>query len=435
MNKMVLGIFNKIKKNKIANNFIVLLTGEGIVALMGMASMALIIKAIGLEFNGMIISIQTYCLLMNNIFGFKSFQALIKYLSKCLNNDDLTKAEEYIYQSYMLDIIAALISVISSIVFLNIYARYMEWNDELIFYSYFFIFSSIFQVQGTPIGILRTFNKFNFITYNNVTMSVVRLILYLFGFVLRFQFTYYLFVEVILFILPNIILNYFSFKTLKENNLHKFYKNKLKFDKAFFEFNFYSNISSTIDLPVGTLTTVIINKYLGYTDISIYKIFEKLGGMIGKLGAPLNQIIYPEMSLHIANKDYKKAKRINDKLIAYISILGIVIVCGVIFTYKFWLGIFIPNYNLYVISLIFYFIFIIFVNATSGVHSLFMALDYIKYNIPILLIINFVYLAILYALIIKIGLNGVILALFLQAVAVVMVKFIIMMKNNYLERH
>ena len=165
------------------------------------------------------------------------------------------------------------------------------------------------------------------------------------------------------------------------------------------------------------------------------KIFEKLGGMIGKLGAPLNQIIYPEMSLHIANKDYKKAKRINDKLIAYISILGIVIVCGVIFTYKFWLGIFIPNYNLYVISLIFYFIFIIFVNATSGVHSLFMALDYIKYNIPILLIINFVYLAILYALIIKIGLNGVILALFLQAVAVVMVKFIIMMKNNYLERH
>ena len=87
------------------------------------------------------------------------------------------------------------------------------------------------------------------------------------------------------------------------------------------------------------------------------------------------------------------------------------------------------------VGLIFYFIFIIFVNATSGVHSLFMALDYIKYNIPILLIINFVYLAILYALIIKIGLNGVILALFLQAVAVVMVKFIIMMKNNYLERH
>ncbi|MDZ7545995.1 lipopolysaccharide biosynthesis protein [Clostridium perfringens] len=424
----------KIKNNKIANNFIVLLTGEGIVSLIGMLSMAIIIKAIGLEFNGMIISIQTYCLLINNIFGFKSFQALIKYLSKCIDDKNYVEAESYIYQSYILDIVAAIIATLFSFLLVRLYANYMEWDNKLIFYSYFFIFASFFQIQGTPVGILRTFNKFNFITYNNVTMSIVKFSFYIIGFITSSSLKYYIIVEVVLFILPNIILNWFAFRTLKENNLDKFYKKKLKFNKDFFEFNFYSNISSTIDLPVGTLTTVLINKYLGYTDISIYKIFEKLGGMIGKLGAPLNQIIYPEMSLHIARKDYKKAKRINDKLIVYISILGIVIISGVCFTYKFWLWMFIPNYEDYIISLVFYFIFIIFINATSGIHSLFIALDYIKYNIPILLTINTIYLAILYWLIINLGLNGVILALFLQAIAVVVIKFTIIVKNNYLER-
>lgn len=435
MRHKILEYFNIFRNNRLVNNFAILLSGEGIISLMSMLSLAIIIKAIGLELNGVILSIQTYCLLLNNIFAFKSFQALIKYVSVAIEKKEDSKIKSYILQSYVLDIISVIISVVVGYVFLNIYARFMHWNTDVIFYCKLYLIASLFQIQGTPTGILRTFNKFNYITYNNIFVSIIKFVLYVIGLFMGFGFGYFILVEIINYILPNIILNVLSYKTLKYYNIEDFYNIKFKFDKEFFKFNFYSNISSTIDIPVGELTTVLINKYLGFEQISIYKIFEKLSSIIGKLGSPLNQIIYPEMANKIAKKDYYNAKKLNEKLMKYIALLGVVVLIGVAATYKLWIWIFIRDYNTtIIISLLVYLAYIVFTNATSGVHSLFMALNFIKYNIPILLIVNIVYLGVLFLMIINVGLLGVIIALFLQAISVVVIKLIIMNKNNYLEK-
>ena len=67
-------------------------------------------------------------------------------------------------------------------------------------------------------------------------------------------------------------------------------------------------------------------------------------------------------------------------------------------------------------------------------HSLFIALNYIKYTVPILLGVNVIYLIAIYFLVNNWGLNGVILALSLQAFVVVILKLVIMRKNNYREK-
>ena len=426
-------IINILKNNKIANNFIILLSGEGIVSIINMLSMAIILNTIGLDGNGMIISVQTYCTLMNSIFGFKSFQALIKYINESIHRNDRQAIKEYIYQSYFLDILAVMISVFFSFIFLNSYSSVMGWTNELKKYSYIYILGMLFQIQGTPIGILRTYNKFNYITYNNIIVSIFKMSFYIIGYFMGCKLGYFIIIEILAYILPNVILNIFCFKLLYRENLIDFYRMKFKLDKNFLKFNIYSNLSSTIDIPVGELTTVIINKYLGFYDISVYKIFEKIGGMIGKLGAPLGQIIYPEMNLYIAKKQYKKAIDLNNKLIKGIFLLGVSMVLGVVITYKLWLGIFIKNYSDYIISLIMYLLFIVFVNATTSIHSLFMALNYIRYNVPILLVINTFYLLILFYFVRNFGINGVILALFLQSIFVVIFKMFILKKNNYKE--
>ena len=422
-----------IKENKLVKNFIVLLTGEGISSILSMLSVILIVKAIGLEGNGMILSIQAYCLLLTSIFGFKSFQALIKYISNEIQKENFEKVKNYIKQSYFLDIVAAVITMIVSFIFLNLYSKFMGWNNELLRYSYMFIVATVFQIQGTPIGILRIFDKFNYITYNNVIVAVLRVIFYLIGIFMGLKLNYFMYIELFLYVLPNITLNYLSYRTLKENKLQDFYKVEFKIDKNFFKFNFYSNISSTIDIPISHLTTIMINKYLGYSEISIYKIFEKIGSLIGKIGSPIGQIIYPELTEKISKKEYKKAKNMSDKLMYYIGGAGIVLTIFAYLTHKLWLWIFITDYGDYIYPLIIYLLFTVFINCTVGVHNLFLALNYIKYTIPILTIVNLVYLIIMYILITQIGLSGVIISLFLQAVIIVALKIIIMKKNSYEE--
>ena len=169
------------------------------------------------------------------------------------------------------------------------------------------------------------------------------------------------------------------------------------------------------------------------TQLTVYKVFEKLGNIVSKVGSPLAQIIYPEMNRHIAKRDFDKAKKLNDKLFKGIMMLGGVLLIFVTLTYRFWLGYFIPDYDGYVITMLLYFVFMIYINATVGVHSLFLALNYIKYNIPILLSVNVVYLIVLWVSIRKTGIFGVILSLLLQAIAVVVVKVIIMKKRGYKE--
>lgn len=426
-------IVNLIQSNRLINQFLVLLTGEGIVSILNILSLGIILKAIGLENNGIILSLQTFCLLFNNIFGFKSFQALIKYLSISIYEEDLDKTKSYIYQSYALDIIAVIIATIFSILFLKIYSNFMGWTANITSYAPIFIFAYLFQVQGAATGILRVYDKFNYITYSNVIVNIIRFVLYSIGLFTESSLNYFIVVEAILLILPNIILNYYALKTLKEYGLNDFYRYKFKIEKEFFKFNLYSNISSTIDIPVGTLTTIVINKYLGYELISVYKIFEKLGGLINKLGSPLNQIIYPEMNSYIAKKDFNRARKLNQYLFWGLNILGVIILTITAVTYKMWLGWFIDNPERYIISLLFYFTLIIFINSTVGVHSLFMALNYIKYNIYILLVINIIYLSTLLFFIKSYALNGVILALLLQAIAVIVVKMYLLIKNNFRE--
>lgn len=68
-----------------------------------------------------------------------------------------------------------------------------------------------------------------------------------------------------------------------------------------------------------------------------------------------------------------------------------------------------------------------------GTHNLFMALGYVKYNIPILLVVNAGYLGLLLFSVQHYGLTGVIATYLLQALAVVFIKEVIMRKRNYQE--
>ena len=124
----------------------------------------------------------------------------------------------------------------------------------------------------------------------------------------------------------------------------------------------------------------------------------------------------------------------SDKLMYYIGGAGVLLTIIAYLTHKAWLWIFIEDYTRYIYPLVIYLLFTVFINCTVGVHSLFLALNYIKYTVPILIGVNMVYLVIMYLLISQMGLSGVIIALFLQAIAIIIIKILIMKKNSYMER-
>lgn len=423
-------ILKMIMNNRILNNLCVVLSADIIVSVIGIINMSMVLNTIGLYGNGIIAIIQTYSLLFNDIFNFQSFNALIKYLPIYRVNKSIQDIKELIKQSFLLDIITAIIATIFAYIFIYPVSKVMGWDSLIKTYLTVYIFTILFNISGTAIGILRHYNKFKYNSNVNLMISIIKLIFYGWGFLFKRNFIYFILIEASLEVLKNILIVIASLIVLRQENLIDFYKAKIKFEKDFFIFNFYSNIVSTLDIPVKHLTTFIIDKFLGVELIAIYKIFQKLGSIIEKIGVPLSQIIYPEISQMIAEKNYSKAFELNRKLIKISIFFGISIIVGVLLTYKIWFGVFISDFESYIFLFIFYLIYIIISYSGIGLHSIFMALGLIKYNVPILVIINPIYLIVLIYLTKNFGLFGMILSLILQTVAILITKYIVVKRNK-----
>lgn len=426
-------IISEISKRKLIKSFLLIFTGQGISSVFGLLATVLIIAGIGSEKHGILIVVQSYSTLFYSLFSFKTFQALIKFMTKAIKEKKSEDVKIYLKWSVIFDFGSLLLMFLFGILLRDFVISLMGWPTEMKKYVILYLFIQLFYIQGTTIGVLRTYEKYNYVVISQIVSNIVRCIGYCICFFVKRDFISFFIAELLALLVNYIMLIIFTFKVLKQQKLLGFYKVKLKNKKEFFMFNIYSNLTSSLDLPVNQITQFIINKYLGFAANSAYNVFEKLGTFINKMGDPINQIIYPEMNLKIVEKDYDAAKKLSLKLKKLMLLVFILVAGGTILTYPLWFHIFIDDVNKYLFPFILYLAFISYSNAAMGTHNLFMALGYVKYNIPILIIVNSVYLGFLFFVIQKMGLSGVILAYLMQCFGMVSIKELILRKNNYKE--
>lgn len=425
MKEKLLELYN----NRLVKSFTVLFMGDGIAAAISLVNMAILIKALGSEVNGIFLMIQTYCLLFNDIFNFQSFNAIIKYLPYHIKKNEKRNIKSYIKQAFILDFVTAIIAFFIGYIFIDVFAKIMLWNNQIKVAISIYLISVLFNISGTALGILRVYGDYKKIATTNVIINLIKLLFYCIGCNLKVGLMTFIILETFTEVIKNILLISMAFTLLKVEGLNDFYKINLRFDREFFKFNIYSNIVSTLDLPIGHITTFIISKYLGFNEITVFKVYQKIGSLIEKVSTPINQIIFPEMSSLVSQKKYNEAFKLNKKLFYLISGVGSCAITFVALSYKAWIFIFIEDYQGVIFTLILYLIITIFSKATLGIHPLFMSLGYIRYNVPIILICNSIYLIILIYLAKEYGLLGVIIARGLQYISVVTIKYIFMRIN------
>lgn len=426
-------IIKNVIENKMVKNFLMIFSGEGIGSVFGFLATIFIINTVGSYNHGILVGVQTYANLFYGLFSFKTFQSLIKYLARSEFENNVTASKLYIKWSLILDVICLMLTCFFGLVLKKYVINLMGWDTNISKYCVIYLFIYLLNFQGTTIGVLRYFENFHYVVKANITCAFIRCLGFFISFLFKLDFISFFIFDCLGNIVKFLMMDYFTLITLKDHNLLDFYKIKLEWCSEFLKFSFLCNLTSTIDLPVNQITTLIINKYLGFEATSVYNVFGSLGSVINKLGDPISQIIYPEMNQRISRKDIKGAKKLSSKVKKLMLILFITSSLFVLVTGKFWLHLFISNPNNQLIPLILYLGYICYCNASMGTHNLFLALGYVKYNIPILIIVNIFYLCLLLFTVKRYALVGVILTYALQALMVVICKEFIMRVRNYVE--
>ena len=287
----------------------------------------------------------------------------------------------------------------------------------------------LFNIQGTPIGVLRSFNRFDLLRNQRIITSIYNFIMLGIGFFFNLNLNFFIFIFLTTNILNGILINIYTMLVLKNSNLLGFFKAKFRFDKEFFKFTCLTNINSSLDIPVQYFDNLLIGKMLSLEQLGIYKICKTIAIVLDKIGTPIYQTLYPYFCEMIREN---KKREIVKKFLVVSSILSVICFCiiGSLNIFGFYLlerffselvGDYKFQINLYLLMRSLGTIFI-------AIHPLFLALGYIKVETKIIFIANIIYMIALFKLINYFNLTGVIVAYGVQ------VSLILIMKSWYIFR-
>lgn len=420
---------DKIFKNNIAKNFLVVFLGDGFSSVLTLLNLSIMIKVLGLNKSSIVNLVISYTLVFDTIFNFQSFNSIIRFLPRALIDKDFLKVKGYLQQGFILDIVTALISFFAANLFLEFICNIFKWDRDIVNLIRVYSFSILFNLTGTSIGIIRVFNKFKYSSYINVFVNSLKFIFYLLSFIINVNMWYFILVELWFGLISSILLLIVTNFIIFKNNLRGIFKNKVVWDKEFLKFNFYCNFMTTLDVPISHLTPFLINKFVGIEFISIYKVIEKIGGIVAKIASPLLNIIYPEISTKVSEEKEKEAISLVRKLFFIIILFGSLIIVFLSLTYKLWINILILDGEKYVLNVLFYVLFVIIKFSFVGVYPLFISLGYIKYNVYIVVIANLIYLGVIPFFSSNFNINGVIISQCIQVFIVIFMQILIMKKG------
>lgn len=407
----------------------ILLVGQGIAGLLSLLTLAVTARSLGNQGLGLIILVQTYVALVNRLVNFQSWQAVIRFGAQALKDRDLERLAGLVKLGTGLDLATAILGTAVALGAAPIVGRMLQWDAQTISLSMLYAWTILFNLVGTPTGILRVFDAFHLAALQAAITAAAKLTAVSLAAFFEAGLRTYLLIWVATDIFSYLFLLAAAFWVLYRRGLGDWHRAPIASSRSFVRFAWWTNISSTADIPIKQLDIFIVRAVLSLEAVAIYKILKLIANLLNQFATPLYEAVYPQFAELIAKNQPKQAFAMLMRLAGLFSVVGSIVLVAVVLTSSWWLQIFGPEYveHQHVLALF------LLVATTSvvfiGLHPLFTAMGYAKQNFVILLIANLAYLAIAPVLGVLFGLVGIVSAFGVQLLLVLVPKLSIIRRE------
>lgn len=385
-------------------------------------------RSVGPELLAYFALAQVYARIMNDLFNVQTWESLIKFGANQGEGHQLAKI---IKMNLLIDILSALFAFVLATLLLKEIGALLGWDETLIELAFLYSFVIPFTLTTFTIGVPRLFNKFAFIAKIQVAMAAVKLISiaiisYFDGEIRSFTATY-----IIIDIFINISLVGYSLALLKKEKILNWRRTKIHLDREQLKFLWWTNLRTVVRIPVRQLDILIINQVMPMDSVGIYKAYKEIVGLIGRLGDPINQAIYPEYAKLLGKGKSASSVSVTKKIMWIL--LSIAIITLIVFFMASELLIETLLGAEY-LALMTVFYMLVVLNCISlvltPINSLFLAAGFAKYSFYIVLLNNIVFLAVAVLGGLYFGIYGVVLALAVQIIVNKGLKIIVLNKYS-----
>lgn len=423
------------KFKKLISNAAVLLTGGLGTSLLGVVSIILIARHLGPDVFGVFALITSTALVVDRLVNFQSWQAVVKYGSQLGGGADRDASSlalaKLVAGCFFFDFFTALVGAVLASATLYFLGGWMGWGTGVQYAGAAFGLVVGSKISGTAIGVFRLFEDYWAQVKIQLFASVLRVALAAIGVTLGWGIKGFLISWAATEALMHIVLTVLAFHRFRAREGVSVFAVRPQLDRHVKRFMIWTNVAVAADLPAKELDVVLVGILAGEREAGIYKIARQGMALVGKLSSPLYQAIYPVQSRFLASGDRAEAVRITIKgsawLLAASSLLIILAWPLLPFAVPFVLG---DAYGGAWAFLLFAMVVKSVDNIFTPVHSLFIALGYVRSNLVILMVANGAMLSCFWVFVPRFGVYAALSCIGLQAVIVLLMKIAVIVERG-----
>lgn len=369
-------------------------------------------SSLGPKFLAYFALAQVYVLVVNDLFNVQTWESLIKFGAKKGDDHQLART---IKTNLLIDIISACIACAFATLLITEIGSLLDWDSTLIELAFFYSFIIPFTLTTFTIGVPRLFNKFAFIAKIQFVMAVLKLIAisiasYYEGGVVEFTLVY-----IIIDILINLSLIGYSLLLLKRKQVLNWRKTKVYLNREQAKFLWWTNLRTIVRIPVRQLDILIVNQVMSMEAVGVYKAYKEIVGVIGRLGEPINQAIYPEYAKLLGNENKSDTVSVTKSIMKILLSAALITMAAFLLVSELVIETF---FGVEYLTLMTAFYLLVVLNCINlfltPINSLFIAAGFAKYSFYIVLLNNILYLTVALIGGTLLGIYGIILAFAVQ---------------------
>ena len=416
---------------KLAKNVFTIVVGQGGASALNMLTSFISAGFLGVAGYGSLMIGQTYMQAIDSLLNFQSWQSVIRYGSISLEKRDEHGLAACIKAAFLVDVISAVAGCVISFAIVGLVAGVLGWDSAATAAAVVFCFEILVHIEGAPTGLLRLFDRFNYVAIHAVVMAAVKLLfvaasMVLFGNNVVVIACAYCAADVIKSLTLFFIAVYVARRRV---GLFKIVKARLAdLPAGYISFTIWSNLDTSADAPIQYFDVFFLS-LLSSEVVGVFKFFRQLLSALSLLSRPVQQAIMPQLAELIAkglnNRAYEVVRKI-EKVVAKVVTPCAAIACLVVPPA---LAVFMdPLYGAYWYLFATLAALVAASIVFSAIHPCFNAYGLTKQSTVITLISNVVYLVVSYLLLGKLGVMAIPLAMALQYLIVIGLKDIYIRK-------
>lgn len=411
--------------SKLIRNVTTVIVGNGGSSIINFVVTCVMIRTVGNTDYGVFLLALQYMNLIDCIVNFQSWAGVIKYGSEAIVEKREDKLAAIFKSGFIIDIATAGLGSIIALLILPTVANFMHWDSNLVLLAALFSVEILFHLEGTSIGILRLYDKFNLTAIQSIISAILKLTLIGGYFLLGGR---SLIVITVLYVITDIfkhmLLVFYALRVLHEDmGIRKVVKSNLKLnDDKFIKYTIWNNFCYTVDVPVKYFDVFIIS-LISVNMVAIYKVFKQIIQILSMLINPISQAILPQFSELVAQNRTAEALRKVLKLRNVILGCGTIAVVGsLLFGKPIFTWILGPEYGENLLLFEALFVVQIFLMSYTAIHPFFAALGVPRIDFMFTGITNLMYMLVTFVTVKTIGVYSIILAMAVQGISLIWLK-------------